>query len=67
MAMTLRMSETQQDALRALARRQGRSMQEVALEAVDQYVANHTKRSLIDTVLDSELTRYADALERLGQ
>lgn len=42
-------------------------MQEVALSAVDDYLERHTKRALLDTVLDSELVRYAEALERLGQ
>jgi len=67
MAMTLRLSETQTEALRAQAQREHRSMQDVALQAVDDYLETHTKRALLDTVLDSELARYADALERLGQ
>jgi plasmid stability protein len=67
MAMTLRLSDDQTMALRAQAAREGRSMQEVALSAVDAYLTSHGKRALLDAVLDSELTRYADALERLGK
>jgi hypothetical protein len=65
MAMTLRLSEAQTAALRAQASREQRSMQDVALQAVNDYLETHTKRALIDAVLDTELNRYADALERL--
>ena len=67
MAMTLRLSEQQTAALRAQAAREQRSMQDVAIQAVNDYLENHTKRALIDAVLDTELERYADALERLGK
>lgn len=67
MAMTLRLSDEQTEALRAQAAREHRSMQDVALQAVRQYLEVHTKRAALDGVLDSELSRYADALERLGQ
>jgi hypothetical protein len=65
--MTLRLSEDQTDALRALAAQQRRSMQDIAVTAVDEYVRAHAKRALLDDVLDFELARYADALERLGK
>lgn len=42
-------------------------MQDIAIQAVNDYLESHTKRALIDAVLDTELERYADALERLGQ
>lgn len=67
MAMTLRLSDAQTAALRAQAAREQRSMQEIALDAVNTYLETHTKRTLIDAVLDTELERYADALERLGK
>jgi hypothetical protein len=67
MAMTLRLSEQQTAALRAQAAREQRSMQDVAIQAVNDYLEAHTKRALIDAVLDTELERYADALERLGK
>ncbi len=41
-------------------------MQEVAREAVRTYVAK-TDRPELDRLLDEELPRYADALERLGR
>jgi predicted transcriptional regulator len=67
MAMTLRLSDAQTAALRAQAAREQRSMQEIALDAVNTYLETHTKRALIDAVLDTELARYSDALERLGK
>lgn len=42
-------------------------MQEVARQAVREYVERQSRAVLLDEVLDSELPRYAEALERLGQ
>ncbi len=42
-------------------------MQEVARQAVRDYIERNSKRDLLDRVLDRELPRYAEALERLGQ
>ncbi len=42
-------------------------MQEVARQAIREYVENHSRAELLDCVLDEELPRYAEALERLGQ
>jgi hypothetical protein len=42
-------------------------MQEVARDAVRTYIEQRSKRDLLDRVLDRELPRYAEALERLGQ
>ena len=65
--MTLRLTEAETEALRARARREGRSMQEVAREAVREYIDRTSRRELLDQVLDEELPRYAEALERLGE
>src|SRR3954454_4930845 len=67
MAMTLRLDEQETDALRKRAEREGRSMQDVARQAVRDYIERTSKRELLDAVLDRELPRYAEALERLGQ
>jgi plasmid stability protein len=67
MAMTLRLTEDETAALRARAQREGRSMQEVAREAVREYIERTSRRELLDRVLDEELPRYAEALERLGE
>ena len=45
----------------------GRPMQEVARQAIREYVEGHSRAELLDRVLDEELPRYAEALARLGQ
>ena len=66
MAMTLRLADAEADALRRRAEMEGRSMQEVAREAIREYVDAHSRAELLDRVLDEELPRYAEALDRLG-
>jgi predicted transcriptional regulator len=67
MAMTLRLDERETEALRARAEREGRSMQEVARQAVRDYIERTSRRELLDRVLDEALPRYAEALQRLGE
>ena len=67
MAMTLRLSDEETDALRRRAQREGRSMQEVARAAVREYIDRTSRRELLDQVLDEELPRFAEALRRLGE
>lgn len=67
MAMTLRLSDDESEALRRQADRENRSMQEIARQAVRDYIETHSRRELLDSVLDSELPRYAEALRRLGE
>ncbi len=67
MAMTLRLDESETAALRKRAEIEGRSMQDVARDAVRSYIETTSKRDLIDSVLDTELPRYAEALDRLGR
>jgi predicted transcriptional regulator len=65
--MTLRLSDQEAEALRRRAEREDRSMQDVARQAVREYVENHSRAELLDQVLDAELPRYAEALDRLAQ
>jgi len=65
--MTLRLTDDEAAALRERARREGRSMQEVARAAVREYIERSSRRELLDAVLDEELPRYAEALRRLGE
>lgn len=67
MRMSLRLTEAETDALRRRAERESRSMQEVARQAVSEYLETHSRAELLDHVLDEELPRYAEALERFGQ
>jgi predicted transcriptional regulator len=67
MAMTLRLTDDETRSLRRRAELEGRPMQEVARQAIREYVDSHSRAELLDRVLDKELPRYAEALERLGQ
>lgn len=65
--MTLRLTDDEAAALRLRAQHESRSMQEIAREAVREYVERHSRADLIDQILDSELPRYAEALDRLSR
>jgi hypothetical protein len=67
MAMTLRLSDTEAEVLRRRAELERRPMQEVVRQAIREYVEGHSRAELLDQVLDEELPRYAEALERLAQ
>ena len=67
MAMTLRLADEETEALRRRSKLEQRSMQEVARQAIREYIENHSRADLLDQVLDEELPKYAEALERLGQ
>lgn len=67
MAMTLRLDDQTNAALRNRAEAEGRSMQEVVRLAVAEYIDRHSRQDALDRVLDTELPRYADALRRLGE
>jgi predicted transcriptional regulator len=66
MALTLRLTDSEARALRKRAEHEGRSRQEVARQAIREYVENRSRAELPDRVLDEELTGYAGALKRLG-
>jgi predicted transcriptional regulator len=65
MAMNLRLSDAESEALRAKADEEGRSMQEVARTAIAQYVSERPQRlrSAIERVRDED----RELLERLAQ
>lgn len=65
--MTLRLTEAEAKALRLRAEHEGRPMQEIARQAIREYVEGHSRAELLDRVLDEELPRYAEALKRLAQ
>jgi predicted transcriptional regulator len=62
--MTLRLSLEETEALRETARRERRSMQEVAREAIAVYVSSRTRRR--DEYLARIVAEDAELLERLG-
>ncbi len=67
MAMTLRLNDQEQQALKERAAAEGRSMQEVAREAIRDYVARSEHRVDVSRAADLVLAVHADAIERLGR
>jgi len=66
MAMTLRLSDTQSEALRREAELEHRSMQEVVLNLVDGYLDRKSRTRKRDTAIDEIVTQHHELLERLG-
>jgi predicted transcriptional regulator len=67
MAMTLRLSEEQTAALRRRAEREGRSMQQVALAALDDYLLRTEDDELTERLAEHGAQRFAELLRRLGE
>jgi plasmid stability protein len=67
MAMTLRLSDEQAAALRARAAREGRSMQQVARAALDDYLLRAEDDELTDRLTEQGARRFAELLRRLGE
>ena len=64
MPMTLRLTPEETEALRETARREGRSMQTVAREAIVAYVTDRARRR--DRALERIVAEDAELLRRLG-
>jgi len=67
MAMTLRLTEAEQEALRARAEQEGVSMQELARRAVREYVRLENHRDRVFASARRVTDAHADAIERLGR
>ena len=67
MAMTLRLTDEEQAALRDRAEAEGISMQEAARRAVRDYVARGQHQDRVRAAADRVTRAHADALERLGR
>jgi predicted transcriptional regulator len=67
MAMTLRLTDEQTEALRARAEKEGRSMQQVALGALDDYLLRSADDELTDRLASRGAERFAELLRRLGE
>ena len=66
-AMTLRLTDEQTDALRRRAEKEGRSMQQVALAALDEYLVRLEDDELTDRLAERGAERFAELLRRLGE
>lgn len=65
--MTLRLSDAEADALRRRAEFEGRSVQDVARQAIRAYIEGTSRGDLLERVLDEEIPRFREALDPLGQ
>ena len=63
--MNLRLTEAETEALRARAKRDGRSMQEVARVAIATYIADRPQR--LQAAIERVRTEDAELLDRLGR
>jgi predicted transcriptional regulator len=66
-AMTLRLSDEQAEALRLRAEKEGRSMQQIALSAVDDYLVRTEDDEVTDRLAERGAQRFAELLRRLGE
>ena len=67
MAMTLRLTDSEQEALRARADTEGISMQEAARRAVREFVARSDHRDRVAGAAHLIMDTHSDALRRLGE
>lgn len=67
MAMTLRLTEDEQAALRERAAADGVSMQDAARQAVRDYVVKRAHEDRVGAAAARVLDAHAEALERLGR
>lgn len=67
MAMTLRLTDDEQIALRERAQAEGISMQDAARRAVRDYVARGNHRDRVSDAARRVVDAHAHALERLGR
>lgn len=67
MAMTLRLTDEEQDALRVRAEVEGISMQEAARRAVREFVDRGIHEDRVTNAAARIMTAHEDALRRLGE
>ena len=65
--MTLRLTDAQTEALRAQADKEGRSVQEVARSALDDYLRQAADEEHTDCLTEQGASRFAALLRRLGE
>lgn len=67
MAMTLRLTEAQAEALRKRAADQGRSMHQIVTEAIDEYLLRADEDELTAQLAEQGARRFSELLRRLGE
>ncbi|WP_432864214.1 ribbon-helix-helix protein, CopG family [Microbispora rosea] len=67
MAMTLRLTDEQTEALRRRAEKEGRSMQQIVVAAVEEYLARHSADEEVHRLGVEAVRRWKPVLDRLAQ
>jgi hypothetical protein len=67
MAMTLRLTDDEQAALRERAEAEGISMQDAARRAVRDYISRGAHRDRVSGAAARVMAAHAEALDRLGR
>ncbi len=67
MAMTLRLDEELANELRRVAGEEGRSMQQTALRAIDEYLTRHGRLAQVTALARNAGRQYPETLRRLGE
>jgi predicted transcriptional regulator len=67
MAMTLRLTDAEQEGLKARAEAEGVSMQEAARRAVREFVARGEHQDRVGHAARIVMDAHSDALRRLGE
>lgn len=67
MAMTLRLTDEEQEALKARAELEGISMQEAARRAVREFVSRSNHQDRVSEAAGLIVESHGDALRRLGE
>ena len=67
MALNFRPSDELARRLREQAEAEQVSVQGLLVKAAEEYLARHSRRTLIDEAMDRITVEYADALRRLGE
>jgi hypothetical protein len=65
--MNLRLTDEQTRALRRRADQEGRSMQQVAIAAIEEYLQRAADDAETDEIAARGAERFADLLRRLGE
>jgi predicted transcriptional regulator len=67
MAMTLRLTSDEAEPLRRRADLEGRSMQDIARQAIREYVDQQSRNERPDGIVGHEIPGYVEALLRRGE
>ena len=65
--MTLRLSDEQTEALRRRAEKEGRSMQQIVIAAVEEYLARNAADEEVHRLGVEAVRRWKPVLDRLAQ